>query len=222
MSEIISRNRFVDPEADAYAAAHSMSPDEVQLGLQAVTLEQTGNWARMQIGNDQALLFEMLGRAMGARRVVEIGTFTGYSALALARGIGPEGHVLCLDISEEWTAIAREFWDKAGVGNRIELRVGPALASLRALPMDEQFDLAFVDADKGGYLAYYEELIPRLRSGGLLLADNTLQSGRVYDDEADDDDTRAIRIFNDRVAADPRVQVVLMAIGDGVSFVQKL
>jgi caffeoyl-CoA O-methyltransferase len=136
--------------------------------------------------------------------------------------MGPEGRLLCCDVNAEWTATAREYWDKAGVSDRIELRLGPALETLRSLPLEEQFDLAFVDADKTGYLAYYEELIPRLRSGGLLLADNTLQGGRVADSDANDESTTAIRSFNDSVAADPRVRVVLLPIGDGVSFIEKI
>jgi caffeoyl-CoA O-methyltransferase len=216
-----TRSRFVKEDITEYSVAHSAGPDEVQTALQQVTAERTGAAAGMQIGDDQAVLMEIVARAVGARRAVEIGTFTGYSALAVARGMGPEGRLLCCDVSEEWTAIALEFWEKAGVSDRIELRLGPALDTLRSLPREEQFDLAFVDADKTGYLAYYEELLPRLRSGSLLLADNTLQGGRVADPDAGDDSTVAIRAFNDHVAADPRVRVVLLPIGDGVSFIQK-
>jgi caffeoyl-CoA O-methyltransferase len=158
---------------------------------------------------------------MGARRAIEIGTFTGSSSLALARGMGPGGKLLCLDISEEWTAIARTHWEKAGVADRIELLIGPALDTLRELP-PVLFDLAFVDADKTGYLAYYEELIPRLRPGGLLLVDNTLWGGAVLDDKDDSDDTVAIRAVNDRIAVDSRVRVVLLPIGDGVTVVQRV
>ena len=217
-----SRSRFIDPAIAEYALDHSSGPDAIQLALQHTTAERTGQAAGMQIGDDQAVLLEILARATGARRVVEIGTFTGYSSLALARGIGPEGHLLCLDISEEWTSIARTAWEKAGVADRIELRIGPALDTLRSLPDDETFDLAFVDADKTGYAAYYDELLPRLRPGGLLLVDNTLWSGAVLDDKDDSDDTRAIRALNDRIAADPRVRVVLLPIGDGVTVVQKV
>jgi caffeoyl-CoA O-methyltransferase len=217
-----SRSRFIEPDVAEYASAHSSGPDEVQIALQEVTLEQTGRAAGMQIGDDQAVLMEIIARAIGARRAVEVGTFTGYSALAVARGMGPEGRLLCCDISEEWTALAREYWERAGVSDRIELRLGPAIDTLRALPPDDQFDLAFVDADKTGYPAYYEEIVPRLRGGGLLLADNTLQGGRVVDPNADDESTLAIRSFNDHVAADPRVRVVLLPIGDGVTFIQKL
>jgi caffeoyl-CoA O-methyltransferase len=217
-----TRSQFVDAAVAAYASARSSGPDEVQLALQDATGERTGGAAGMQIGDDQAVLMEIIARAMGARRAVEVGTFTGYSALALARGMGPEGRLLCCDVSPEWTAIAREYWDRAGVSDRIELRLGPALDTLRALPPAEQFDLAFLDADKTGYLDYYAEIVPRLRRGGLLLADNTLQGGSVLDAGAGDESAVAIRAFNDTVAADPRVRVVLLPIGDGVSFVQKL
>jgi caffeoyl-CoA O-methyltransferase len=176
----------------------------------------------MQIGDDQAILMEIIARAMGARRAVEVGTFTGYSALAVARGMGPDGRLLCCDVNREWTAVAREYWERAGVSDRIELRLGPAIDTLRALPREEQFDLAFLDADKTGYPAYYQEIVPRLRRGGLLLADNTLQGGSVLDARAGDASTVAIRMFNDTVAADPRVRTVLLPIGDGVTFLQKL
>jgi caffeoyl-CoA O-methyltransferase len=217
-----TRSRFIEPDVAEYSSAHSSGPDEVQIALQEVTHERTGRAAGMQIGDDQAVLMEIIARAMGARRAVEVGTFTGYSALAVARGMGPEGRLLCCDISEEWTAIAREYWERAGVSDRIDLRLGPAIDTLRAWPLQDQFDLAFVDADKTGYLGYYEEIVPRLRGGGLLLADNTLQDGRVADPSADDESTVAIRSFNDHVLADPRVRVVLLPIGDGVTFIQKL
>ena len=135
--------------------------------------------------------------------------------------MGPDGRLLCLDISEEWTAIARAAWEKAGVADRIELRIGPALDTLRDLP-PVLFDLAFVDADKTDYAAYYEELLPRLRPGGLLLVDNTLWSGAVLDEQDDSDDTVAIRAVNDRIAADPRVRVVMLPIGDGLTVAQRV
>lgn len=216
------RTHFTDAVIDAYAAAHSTPPDDHQLDLQLITRERTGRAAGMQIGDDQAVLMEMLVRAMGAKRAVEIGTFTGYSALAVARGLGPDGHLLCCDVSEEWTSIARDAWEKAGVADRIELRIGPGLQTLRALPPGEQFDFAFIDADKPGYHGYYEEVLPRLRPGGLMLLDNMLQHGRVVDDQAHDDGVVAIRSLNDAIAKDARVKVVLLPIGDGVSFVQKL
>src|SRR3984957_5823776 len=145
------RSQFIDAVIDDYAAAHSTPPDPHQLDLQHITQEKTGQAAGMQIGDDQAVLMEMLVRAMGAKRAVEVGTFTGYSALAVAKGLGPDGHLLCCDISEEWTAIARAAWEKAGVAGRIELRIGPGLDTLRSLPPGEQFDFAFIDAATTGY-----------------------------------------------------------------------
>jgi caffeoyl-CoA O-methyltransferase len=216
------RSRFTDPAIDEYAAGRSTGPDAVQHELQIVTEERTGPASRMQIGDDQAVLMELLVRAMGAKRAVEVGTFTGYSALAVARGLGPDGRLLCCDVSEEWTAIAREAWEKAGVADRIELKIGPGIDTLRALPPGEQFDFGFIDADKTGYDGYYEEILARLRPGGLLLLDNMLQSGRVVDPSATDESVTAIRDLNDKIVRDDRVRVVLLTVGDGVSVVQKL
>jgi caffeoyl-CoA O-methyltransferase len=216
-----SRSKFIDPPIAEYALEHSTPADAVQVELQQVTAERTGRAAGMQIGDDQAVFLEILARAIGARRAVEVGTFTGYSSLALARGMGPSGRLLCLDVSEEWTAIARQAWEKAGVADRIDLKIGPALDTLRELP-PVLFDLAFVDADKVNYGAYYDELVPRIRPGGLLLVDNTLWNGAVLDEKDDSDDTVAIRALNDRMTADPRVQVVLLPIGDGLTIVQRV
>ncbi len=216
------RSSFVDPDVAAYALAHTSPPDAVQRSLQAVTAERTGSAVGMQIGHDQAVFMENLARAMGVRQAVEVGVFTGYSSLALARGMGPEGRLLCCDVSEEWTAIAREHWEKAGVANRIDLVLAPALETLRALPEEERFDLAFIDADKESYLAYYEEILPRTRRGGLVLTDNTLWGGRVLEPADADADTVAIRAYNDALAADERVRVVVLTIGDGVTVAQKL
>ena len=170
------RSQFIDAVIDDYSAAHSTPPEADQLELQRITREKTGRAAGMQIGDDQAVLMEMLVRAMGATRAVEIGTFTGYSALAVARGLGPGGHLLCCDVSVEWTSIARAAWERAGVADRIELRVGPGLETLRSLPPSERFDFAFIDADKTGYAQYYEQVLARLRPGGLLLLDNMLRA----------------------------------------------
>jgi caffeoyl-CoA O-methyltransferase len=216
-----SRSRYIDPPIAAYAVEHSSPPDDIQLELQQVTAERTGGAAGMQIGDDQAVLLEILARATGARRAIEVGTFTGYSSLALARGMGPSGRLLCLDVSEEWTSIARQAWEKAGVADRIDLKIRPALDTLRELP-PVLFDLAFVDADKSNYGAYYDELVPRIRPGGLLLVDNTLWNGAVLDDKDDSDDTVAIRALNDRIAADPRVRAVLLPIGDGLTITQRV
>ena len=171
-------------------------PDEALRALQDRT-SALGGAARMQIGADQGVLMTLLTRLVGARQAVEVGTFTGFSSICIARGLAPGGRLLCCDISEEYTAIAEEAWIEAGVADRIELRVAPALQTLQALPAAPTIDLVFIDADKGGYTAYFEELVPRVRSGGLLLADNTLWSGRVVDESATDEDTTAIRTFND-------------------------
>jgi caffeoyl-CoA O-methyltransferase len=216
------RSRFTDEAIDEYAADHSTGPDGVQQRLQAVTAEKTGGAAMMQIGDDQAVLMETIVRAMGARRAIEVGTFTGYSALAVARGLGEGGYLLCCDVSEEWTAIAREAWEEAGVADRIDLRIAPGADTLRSLPKEESFDFAFIDADKTGYPVYYEEILSRLRAGGLILIDNVLQNGRVVDESAQDESVVAIRDLNDAIVKDDRVRVVLLPIGDGVSVVQKL
>lgn len=220
--EVVVRSQFIDDAVAAYAARHSSAPDDVQRELRSVTRERTKGAAVMQVGDDQALLIEMIARGMGATRAIEIGTFTGMSAMAIARGMGPNGRLLCCDVSEEWTSVAREFWERAGVADRIELRLGPGLDTVRRLPAGERFDLAFVDADKSGYPDYYEELIPRLRPGGILLVDNTLQGGRVLDPQANDEGVVAVRRLNDRVRDDPRVRTVLLPIGDGVTLIQRM
>jgi caffeoyl-CoA O-methyltransferase len=210
----------VTPSVHAYLVAHGTPPDPVARAL----IEETGalgSVARMQIAPEQGAFMTMLVGLLGAREVVEVGTFTGYSALALARGLPEGGHLLCCDVSEEWTSVARRAWEAAGVADRIELRIGPAQATLEALPPGEWLDLAFLDADKGGYLGYYEQLLPRLRPGGLILADNVLQDGRVAEPAADDANTVAIRAFNDHIAADPRVDVVMLPLADGLSLIRK-
>lgn len=219
----VSRSPFLAPGIEAYVAAHSSRPDDgLTDRLRERTRAAAGNAAGMQIGDDQAVFLEIVARAMGARRAIEVGTFTGTSALAVARGMGPDGRLLCCDVSEEWTSVARAAWEEAGVAERIELVLAPALDTIRALPAGTVFDLAFVDADKEGYLGYYTELLPRLRPGGLFVADNTLWSGRVLDPGPTDEDTVAIREFNDTVAADDRVRAVLLTLGDGVTVIQKL
>jgi caffeoyl-CoA O-methyltransferase len=176
----------------------------------------------MQIGHDQAVFMETLTRATGARNAIEVGTFTGYSALAIARGLPKDGRLLCLDINEEWGRIAREHWDRSGVGDRIELRIGPGAEAIRQMPEAGQFDLAFIDADKPGYAEYYELLLPRMRRGGLLLADNTLSNRGVVDPNAHDEATEAMRVFNRDLAADSRVRVSILTVGDGLTVAERL
>jgi caffeoyl-CoA O-methyltransferase len=216
------RHRVVELDILEYVAANSSPPDQVQLDLQRTTQERTGRSARMQIGHDQAVMMETLVRATGSRNAIEVGTFTGYSALAIARGLPADGKLICCDTNAEWAAIGREHWRRAGVDERIEVRIGPALETLRALPKTEQFDFGFIDADKPEYYAYYEELLPRMRRGALLLADNTLSNRGVVNPSATDPSTEAMRTFNPRLAADPRVRVSILTVGDGVTLIEKL
>lgn len=211
---------ILNPAIAAYIAARTAQPDEVQQQLIARTALATGNAAGMQIGSDQGALIELLVRLIGARRAVEVGTFTGYSALCIARALGPDGRLTCCDVSEEWTSIGRPMWQEAGVADRIDLRIAPAIETLRALPADEPIDFAFIDADKGGYLDYYETLLPLVRTGGLLLADNTLWSGQILEDHAEGS-TLALQQFNDHVAADDRVESYILPVGDGVTLIRK-
>jgi caffeoyl-CoA O-methyltransferase len=163
----------------------------------------------------------LLARAVGAKNAVEVGTFTGYSSLAIAYGLPPDGHLLCCDVSEEWTSIAREAWARAGVAERIELAIAPAIETLRALPKDVVIDLAFIDADKQGYASYYEELITRLRTNGLIIVDNVLWMGAIVDPGVTDADTQALRAFNDMVIADDRVDASMISVGDGLTLIRK-
>ena len=210
----------LSPELHEYLVRHGTPPDEIQREL----IEETtslGPISVMQIAPEQGAFLTLLTRAIGARRAVEVGTFTGYSALSIARGLPNDGYLLCCDVNAEWTAIARRFWEKAGVAYKIELKLAPALDTLEALSESSAFDLAFIDADKASYLSYFEALLPRMRGGGLILVDNVLWGGRVCDLETDDEKTRAIRHFNDRVAKDPRVDRVMLPIADGLSLLRK-
>jgi caffeoyl-CoA O-methyltransferase len=204
-----------------YAVEHgSWRVDAVLRDLRAETAA-LGGVAAMQIGPDQGQLLTFLTRLVGARHAVEVGTFTGYSSLCLARGLAAEGKLVCCDINDEWTSIGRRAWKRAGLADRIELRLGRGLDTLRELPKGEHLDLVFIDADKGGYVSYWNELVPRVRPGGLLLADNVLWSGRIVDESADDPDTQALRAFNDMVAGDDRVEQVVLTAFDGLLLARK-
>lgn len=209
------------PQVHDYLMAHSTPLDDVQRALIETTRTRLPDNADMQIAPEQAAFFTMLTRLVGARNIIEVGTFTGFSALAFARGLPADGKVLCCDVSEEWTSIGREHWRRAGVDDRIELRLGPAAETLRSLPDEPAFDIGFIDADKTGYAVYYDEILPRLRPGGLLLVDNVLWSGDIADESKQDASTLAMRAFNDKVAADDRVDVVMLPIADGVSMIRK-
>jgi caffeoyl-CoA O-methyltransferase len=204
-----------------YVAAHgSWADDDVLADLREET-RALGPASGMQVSTDQGQLLTLLTRITGATRAVEVGTFTGYSAICIARGLAPGGSLLCCDVSEEWTSIARKAWARAGLDDRIELRVAPAVETLRALPATEHVDLAFIDADKPGYQSYWDELVPRVRAGGLILADNVLWSGRITAPSEDDANGRALRDFNDAVAADSRVDQVILPAFDGLTIARK-
>lgn len=199
-----------------------MQPDDVQRSLIDATAEKAGESALMQIGVAQGAFMSVLAATLRPKFAVEVGTFTGYSALCVARELADDGRLLCCDINEEWTAIGREHWEMAGVADRIDLVIGPALDTLQALAHEPTIDLAFIDADKPGYRAYYEEILRRLSPRGVILVDNTLWSGMVLPDSgADDENTIAIRAFNDFVAADERVDVAQLTVGDGVTMIRR-
>jgi caffeoyl-CoA O-methyltransferase len=211
----------LSPAIHEYLVAHGTPPDDVQQWLIAETKSRVPQMSGMQIAPEQGAFMTVLTRLLDVHRAVEVGTFTGYSALCIARGLAPGGRLLCCDVSEEWTDLAREAWARADVADRIELRIAPAVDTLRGLPPDEVIDLAFIDADKRSYGAYYEELLRRLRPNGVILVDNTLWMGTVVDESVTDDDTKAIRAFNDAVAADERVDSVLLPISDGLTLLRK-
>ncbi|HEY2811829.1 MAG TPA: class I SAM-dependent methyltransferase [Acidimicrobiales bacterium] len=210
----------ITPDLHAYLLAHSAQPDEVQRSLMEET-STLGRVSGMQIGPEQGAFMTMFTQLLGVKNAVEVGTFTGYSSLCIARGLAPSGRLICCDVSEEWTAIGRRHWERAGVADRIDLRIAPAIETLRSLPTDPTIDLAFIDADKTNYVAYYEEIIGKLRPGGAILVDNVLWSGRIIDDADTSDDTVALRAFNDRLASDDRVDVVMLPIGDGLTLARK-
>ena len=213
------RSFFLDDDLHDYVIAHTTPADPVRRSLTEATAA-LGPWAGMQVADDQAALLSTLVAAVRPTLAVEIGTFTGSSSLAIARALPSGARLLCCDVSEEWTAIARHHWEAAGVDDRIDLAVAPALETLQGLG-DAVVDFAFIDADKTGYLAYYEELVPRLSPHGLLAIDNVLWSGRVLDETAQDDDTVALRALNDRIVADNRVEVVMLSVGDGLALVRR-
>lgn len=210
----------ISADLHAYLVAHGTPPDPVQEAL-VVATQALGGVSRMQIAPEQGAFMTLLTQLVGARFAVEVGTFTGYSSLCIARGLAPGGRLLCCDISEEWTAIARQHWAMAGIDDRIELRVAPAADTLRALPVDPPIDLAFIDADKTGYRTYYDQIVERLRPGGVVLVDNVLWSGSVIDAADTNADTEAIRAVNAHIAADDRVDVVMLPIADGLTIARK-
>jgi caffeoyl-CoA O-methyltransferase len=205
-----------------YVVAHSSPPDQILRDLADETLQRFGDSAGMQIGAEQGVFMTLLAELTGARNAVEVGTFTGYSSICVARGLGESGKLLCCDVSEEWTSVARQYWERAGLADRIELRLGPGAQTLAALPAQTSFDFAFIDADKTGYVQYWDLIVPMVRPGGVILVDNTLSHGRVVDLTEQGETVQGIRRFNEHAKADSRVQLVLLPIGDGLTLARKL
>jgi caffeoyl-CoA O-methyltransferase len=220
----MSKFTALDDDLHAYIVDRGSRQDEVLARVQAET-EAMGDISVMQIAPDQGAFMTVLTRAIGASQALEVGTFTGYSAICIARGLQPGGRLICCELSEEYAEIAARNLEAAGVAERAEIRIGPALETLRALPDEELFDLAFIDADKTGYPDYYEEALARLRPGGLVLIDNVLQGGRVLRpddlDESQAANVGAIEELNLRIRDDERVDVAMVGIADGLTIARK-
>jgi caffeoyl-CoA O-methyltransferase len=215
------RTEQISLHLNAYLTAHSSPPDAVLRELANETADRYPNETSLQIAPEQGTFMTLMTQFVGVASAIEIGTFTGYSSICIARGLLDGGTLLCCDVSEEWTSVARKYWEKAGLTDRIELRLGPAMDTLLSLPDEEMFDLAFIDADKGNYLGYWREVLPRVRSGGLIMVDNTFSHGRVIDAGNDSPVVIAVRDFNDHAAADDRVDLVMVPIGDGLTVARK-
>lgn len=217
-------NRTIDLDDNLYDYILRVSLREHAL-LTALREETAADpMKRMQISPEQGQFMSMLAKLIGARRYLEVGVFTGYSSLAVGLALPDDGEVVACDVSEEWTRIARRYWDRAGIGERVHLHLAPAAETLQKLLDDGRagtFDFAFVDADKQNYLVYYEHVLKLLRPGGLLAVDNVLWSGSVADPSVDDDTTNAIRAFNDALTSDERVDISLVPIADGLTLVRK-
>ncbi len=210
-------SKFMNKTVDAYLSSHTSQPTAIEQRLISQTQELSAGI--MQIGHPQAQFMAMLTTLLQPKLVIEIGTFTGYSTLVLAKALAGGAKLIACDVSAEWTAIGRPYWEEAGVADKIDLRIGPASVTLAAFSPDTVVDLAFVDADKTGYVDYFEQLVPMLSPRGVILVDNVLWSGRVASEEDQDKDTVALRDFNDHVMADRRVQVAMLPIGDGLSMI---
>ena len=217
-----SRSIGLNEELYQYLLKHSLNEHPLLAELR----EETSKLAEsnMQIAPEQGQFMAMVARMLGARRYLEVGTFTGYSALAVTMAMSEQGKSVCLDISEEWTDIAQRYWIRAGMADRIDLHLAPASETLQKLKTDGwsgDFDLAFIDADKSGYIDYYECCLDLVRAGGVLLIDNTLWDGNVADSGNQEPDTRAIRAFNQHVMNDERVDLSMIPLGDGLTLARK-
>jgi predicted O-methyltransferase YrrM len=217
-----SRTINLDERLYEYLCAHSVRDLPVLAELRAETARMP--MARMQISPEQGQFMALLIELIGAKRTIEVGTFTGYSALITALALPADGRVIACDVSEEFTSIGRRYWAKAGVANKIDLRLAPAnetLDKLLAAGEARRFDFAFIDADKENYVGYFERCLKLLRTGGLIAVDNVLWGGDVADPKVDDKDTRAIRVLNDQLKADQRVSISMVPIGDGLTLARK-
>jgi caffeoyl-CoA O-methyltransferase len=214
--------KFVKLDEDLYhyVAAHRSKPDDPVLDDLRAETEKLGSVSEMLISREQGSFLTLLTAALSVRSAVEVGTFTGYSAICIARGLTARGRLLCIDVNKDWAAIARRHWKRAGLDNKIELRLGGGKMELEALAAGSLFDLAFIDADKPGYDLYYELLLPHLRPNGLIVFDNMLQHGRVMNPK--DQSAQAIDDLNKKLCADPRVECVLLAVADGLMLCRKL
>jgi caffeoyl-CoA O-methyltransferase len=215
------RSEQISLHLNAYLTAHSTPPDAILRELATETAERYPNEVNLQVAPEMGTFLTLLTRVSRARYGIEVGTFTGYSSICIARGLGPGGRLLCCDLSEEWTSVARKYWEKAGLTDRIELRLGPALDTLRALPGEEAFDVAFIDADTLSYPEYWAEVVPRVRRGGVIMVDNTFSHGRVLDAGNDNPSVIAVRALNDLAAADDRVELSMVPLGDGLTVALK-
>lgn len=210
----------LDEHLYRYVVAHRSSSCDPVLDELRTETEKLGSVSEMLISREQGSFLTLLVASLGARSAVEIGTFTGYSAICIATGLSPQGRLLCIDVNGDWTAIAQRHWRRAGIEGKIELRLGGGRAELEALPAKPAYDFAFIDADKPSYDLYYELVLPRVRANGLIVFDNMLQHGRVVDPK--DESARAIDILNKKLCADPRVECVLLAVADGLMFCRKI
>jgi caffeoyl-CoA O-methyltransferase len=217
----LAADKFISitPELHRYAVAHSSFRDGVVSEVEQAG-EDMGDLAAMQIAGDQAAFMTVVVAAIGARDALEIGTFLGYGAIAIARGLPEGGRLVCCELDEGYAGRARDHLEKAGVADRVDFRIGPALESLRAMDASEQFDFAFVDADKTEYIDYFEETLTRMRPNGLIMLDNTLRNGTVLD-PGESDAARVTAELNDRLAKDDRVDVALLGVADGITIVRK-
>ncbi|MFI5977807.1 DUF2218 domain-containing protein [Streptomyces sp. NPDC051452] len=209
------------PVVEEYLLSHHTPTDDVLGELAIATREAAADAAHMQVSSDEGTLLTMLTRLTHARFAVEVGVFTGYSTLCVARGLAEGGRLLACDTSEEWTAIGRPYWERAGVADRIDLRIAPALQTLRTLGPEPVIDIAFIDADKDNYPAYYEEIVRRLRPGGLVVLDNVFLGGRVLDPAYQEGHHLAMRRLNDLITADERVDAVMLPVRDGITIARR-